>query len=459
MGVHETMPAFAPLMRPVHLLLAATILVVAGLALRGSPWSSSEHAGHRASPTHDGRETFSVTYTVKIHARDPAAARVRWELAGIDEVNRIRLKIDPERFRDFEGTGTIERRPGALLWWPGGPYAHLTYTALLNQRHAPGKGYDSYAGDGWVLTRTSALFPRSAVLFRSEVEPAPESRAELVFRLPRGWDAVTVMPEAGVRRFVVESPGRFDHPRGWLMLGHFRRTDAAVDGTALTIAASPEVARSPRSVLHLLVRALPTLHTLLGRSVPRLLIVMGPDPMWRGGLSGEESFYMHGNRPLRTPDRTSPHLHELFHVLAPFRPAADAHWVTEGLAEFYSVEIQRRIGRLDDEGYAKALRLFARYGTWGQDFTRSHDRNVRNNSAPLVMDALDRRIRAATGGTRGLDAVVAALAEEGGVVSTARFLGAVRRISGKSFGTFFRRHVYRGERPVLEGADGGGAPS
>jgi hypothetical protein len=212
-------------------------------------------------------------------------------------------------------------------------------------------------------------------------------------------------------------------------------------------------------VLRLLVRALPAMHALFRRSAPRLLIVMGSDPMWRGGLSGEESFYIHGDRPLRTPDRTSPHLHELFHVLAPFRPAADAHWVTEGLAEFYSVEIQRRIGRLDDEDFAKARRLFARYGTWGQDLTRSHDHNVYNNSAPLVMDALDRRIRAATAGARGLDAVVAALADEGGVVSTARFLGTVRRASGKSFGAFFRRHVYRGERPAPDSAEGKGGAS
>ena len=55
--------------------------------------------------------------------------------------------------------------------------------------------------------------------------------------------------------------------------------------------------------------------------------------MWHGGISGENSFYMHGSRPLRTPDKTSPYLHELFHVLQPFRPAGDADWLMEGLAE------------------------------------------------------------------------------------------------------------------------------
>jgi hypothetical protein len=396
------------------------------------------------------RETFSVTYTVEVSARETHRARVRWDLTGIDEIERIRLRVEPARFHGFAGTGTIEQTEGQIVWRPDGPYAHLTYTVDLRRRRAPGRGFDSYATADWVLTRTSALFPRSAVSFRDDVEPFPESRARLRFRLPPGWDAVTVMPAIGHLLFEVETPNRrFDHPRGWLMLGRFKRTDAAIDGTAVTIAAPDGVAIPPQRILHLLQRALPLLQDLLARTPPRLLIVMGPDPMWRGGLSGEESFYMHGDRPLRTADRSSPYLHEAFHVVAPFRPAADAHWVTEGLAELYSVEIQRRIGELDEASFAKALRLFARHGLWGRDFTRTHERALRNNSAPLVMYALDQRIRTATGDRHGLDSVVADLAREGGVVSTARFLGTVRRVAGPSFDTFFRRHVFRGERPSL----------
>jgi hypothetical protein len=397
-------------------------------------------------------ETFSVTYRVEIPSPTATTALVRWELAGIDEVQRIRLRIDPERFDGFEGSGTLERRRGEIVWSPGGPYAHLDYRVALLHRHAPDKGFDGYVGDGWIVTRTSALFPRSSVLFRPEVEAEPESRARLVFRVPTHWDAVTVMPAAGPHAFVVESPGRFDHPRGWLMLGRFHRTDATLHGTSVTIAAPPGVGMPPERVLGLLDHALPILDGLFARVPPRLLIVTGRDPMWRGGLSGEESFYMHAERPLRTPDRTSPYLHELFHVTAPFRPATDAHWVTEGLAEFYSIEIQRRIGMLDAADYAKALRLFARYGLWGHDFTRDQSQAIHNNSAPLVLYALDRRIRHDTGGARGLDDVVALLARSGGVVTTARFLGAVRQVAGRSYGAFFRRHVYRGERPPAPAA-------
>lgn len=400
----------------------------------------------RTSP----RETFSITYTIEISAADPTRARVRWELAGIDEVERIRLRYDPERFDGFDGSGTIERRRGELLWWPEGPYADLRYVAHVNHRRAPDKGYDSYANDGWLVSRTTAFFPRAAVLFRREIEAAPESRARLVLRLPPGWDSVSVLPSDGPARYLVETPHqRLDHPRGWLMLGRIRRLDRDVAGTAVTIAITPGVTVRAERVVQLLEQSLPVLTTLFDRHLSRLLIVIGPDPMWHGGLSGEESFYIHGDRPLRSPDRTSPYLHELFHVAAPFRPSGDAHWVTEGLAEYYSVEVQRRIGTLDDAGYRRALELFAEHGVWGRDFTRTASAALRNNSAPLIMAVLDQRIATATDGARRLDAVVTSLAHDGGVVSTARFLGAVERVAGKSFAKFFRRHVYRGEQPAV----------
>lgn len=399
--------------------------------------------------TNHERETFSVTYTVTIDAGTTSTAHVVWELTGIDEVERLRLKYDPARFEGFEGSGSIERRRGEVIWHPGGPYARLRYDVALSRRRAPTKGYDSYAADAWVLTRTSSVFPRTSVLFRSAVEPAPESRARLVFRLPPQWRAVTAMPDDGAGGFVVESPGRMDHPRGWLLLGRFERRDATIGGTAVTVASVGATTLPATDVLALMRDALPRMSSLLARSLPRLLIVRAGDPMWRGGLSGEDSFFMHGDRPLRTPDRTSPYLHELFHVLASFRPAEDAHWVTEGLAEYYSVEIQRRIGRIDADDVARALELFVRYGAWDVDFTATPGARINNNSAPLVMYVLEGRIRAATSGAHGLDDVVGLLAREGGVVSTARFMGAIERVTGKSFTTFFRHHIYRGEQPDL----------
>lgn len=396
------------------------------------------------------RETFSVTYTIEIDAAEPSRARVRWTLAGIDEIERIRLRFDPGRFDGFAGSGVVEQQRGEIRWFPRGPYAELRYVAHVDHRRSAGKGYDSYAGQGWILSRTSAFFPRSAALFRHEIEPSPESRARLVLRLPPDWESITVFPPEARNVYLVETDRQsFDHPRGWMLLGHMKRVDTTIGATALTIARAPGVAHKVDGAVRLISDTLPALLTLFHRSLPRLVVVLGPDPMWRGGLSGEESFYMHGDRPLRSRDQTSPYLHELFHVTAPFRPAPDAHWVTEGLAEYYSIELPRRQGSLSAASYRRALELFGEHGMWGRDFTHTTDAALHNNSAPLVMWALDRRIQRTTKQTHGLDDVVTALATEAGTVSTGRFLGTVRRVAGKSFASFFRRHVYRGERPLI----------
>lgn len=430
--------------------MAASIVLVTCIA-----GSANATDGDLTARAHEParRETFSVTYTVEIGAAHPAQARVRWELAGVDEVERLRLRFDPERFTQFEASGTLERRRGEILWSPNGPYAELRYVAHVDHRRAADKGFDSYAGDGWIIARTSDFFPRSAALFRRDVEPHPESRARLVVRLPEAWESATVLPPDGPHRWVVETPHqRLDHPRGWLFLGHGRLVQRIIAGTAVIIALPRGVSRRPEPILDLLQSALPSLRTLFDRPLQRLLVAIGPDPMWRGGLSGEESFYIHADRALRSPDRTSPYLHELFHVAAPFRPNADAHWVTEGLAEYYSIELPRRSGELSDADFRRALQLFMTHGVWHRDFTETSLPGLRNNSAPLVMHALDRRIRRVTHGARSLDDAVTALAREGGVVSTARFLGAVERSAGKSFAGFFRRHVYRGEPPALASA-------
>ena len=116
--------------------------------------------------------------------------------------------------------------------------------------------------------------------------------------------------------------------------------------------------------------------------------------------------------------------------------------------------MQRRAGLLDGRKYRRGLGYFERYGLWNVDLTQQHDNAATNNSAPLVMYALDQRIQQATAGKQRLDDVVVALAREGGVVDTARFRRVAQRISGKSLAKFFDRHVKRGLAPEVNGRTG-----
>lgn len=403
-------------------------------------------------PGAGGRETYSVLYTVQIDRDHNSLARVRWELSGIDEIGYLRLKLEGDRYRSFSGTGSFERRGEELVWTPRAPYAHLTYIVLIDHRRAEGKGFDSYASKDWILTRTDDLFPDVTVGLRKEIEPNPEARARLAFKLPEGWRALSPLPfEKKSGSFIVEMPQKyFDRPWGWLLLGQVGVASTTIEGCRVTVGTVPGVELKPKRVLHLVRGALPIMRRLFGTPPPKILIVSAPDPMWRGGLSGESSFFLHGDRPLRTPDKTNPVLHELFHVLAPFRPAPDGHWVTEGLAEYYSLEIQRRLGRLTPKGFGRGLSRLRQYGRWNIDITKTHDLAVTNNTAPLLMYALDEKVRSLTKGERSLDDVVVYLAGRGGRVATADFLRALNRTAGKNLAEFFTRHVFRGKPPPVE---------
>jgi predicted metalloprotease with PDZ domain len=109
--------------------------------------------------------------------------------------------------------------------------------------------------------------------------------------------------------------------------------------------------------------------------------------------------------------------------------------------------LQRRGGALTATGFAKGLESFAKYGLWNVDLRTQHDNAATNNSAPLVMYALDQRIQRETAGKKRLDDVVVLLAERGGELDTEDFREAAEKVAGTRLGSFFERHVRRGERP------------
>ena len=396
------------------------------------------------------RETFSIDYVVTIDDRDRSVARVRWDLAGIDEINALTLHFSAARFRDFEGTGTLEVVPGGLKWLLKGPYAHLTYRVTIDNIRGQHQRYDSYAGPTWIVTRARALFPQVDVDWSARNGGTPTSRARLQFRLPAGWRSAAALESLGPHLFRLEQPGKvLDRPRGWFALGDLRTEREDIDGTLLQVVRMPGSTLDTKALFRFLDGTLPALQRLLATTVPQLLLVSAPDPMWHGGISGERSFFMHADRPLRTPDHTSPYLHELFHVLQDYKPAADADWIEEGLAEYYSLELQRRAGLVDGPAFARALGYFQRYGMWNVNLTQQHDNAATNNSAPLVMYALDQRIQRATAGKARLDDVVQLLVRNGGSVDTRRFRDAIKAVSGKAFPKFFDRHVVHGTPVAL----------
>ncbi len=101
---------------------------------------------------------------------------------------------------------------------------------------------------------------------------------------------------------------------------------------------------------------LPSLVEVFPQFPARLLIVSGAPDMWRGGLSGAASIYLHADRPLISQNGTSSLLHEMVHVASGLHGTGGADWIVEGLAEYYSLELLRRSNTISEQRFDAALR-------------------------------------------------------------------------------------------------------
>jgi predicted metalloprotease with PDZ domain len=163
--------------------------------------------------------------------------------------------------------------------------------------------------------------------------------------------------------------------------------------------------------------------------------------MWRGGLSGPGSLFLHAHRPLITEDGTSPILHEVVHTALRLRPGPDGDWAIEGLAEYYSLEVLGRSGTVSPERLLRAFEMLAKRGTEAAHLRSKSVSGAGTARAVTVLRALDRRIRDATDQTRGIDDVARLLVRDGGTVTTARVQELAEQVSGLDLAGFFASEV------------------
>jgi hypothetical protein len=249
---------------------------------------------------------------------------------------------------------------------------------------------------------------------------------------------------------VLDNPlRRFDRPTGWILVGRLGILRERVAGSSVAIAAPVGQRVRRQDTLALLRWTLPTLRKLLGALPGRLLVVGAGDPMWRGGLSGPGSVFVHADRPLVDGDLTSPVLHELIHATLGISSGAGGDWVVEGLADFYSLELLARSRTLSKARHRKALALLAARGAGVVALDVDPAVGPVAARAATALHALDAELRRGSGGALSLDDVVRRLASERGRVTTERFRSTVDAVAGRSLGAFFRANVPLKKQPAL----------
>jgi predicted metalloprotease with PDZ domain len=163
--------------------------------------------------------------------------------------------------------------------------------------------------------------------------------------------------------------------------------------------------------------------------------------MWRGGLSGPKSVFVHAYRPLISRDLSSPVLHELVHTVMGARSGADGDWVVEGLAELYSLELLVRSKTVSRRRYAKAMLRMKERGRGVANLAAEDSGGAITARAVVVLHEIDEQIEEATDGESGLDEVLRRLCAEHGVVSTERFRRIAEEVAGRELPAFARSEV------------------
>lgn len=376
--------------------------------------------------TDSDQRVYDVVYEARL-LPSKGLARVAIQVDESGLLHRLSFNFDPQRAFRFQADGEVRVDGSHLVWELPETGGRLRYSVKVDHLRESAE-YDARSTPAWALFRGSDLFPPSA----SRTVPGASARASLRLRLPESWTAETpfVRDEDGSYRLEQEDR-RLDRPAGWMVAGKdltVRRSSIA--GVRVTIAGPADQGLRSRDVMLLLRLTLPELREIAGALPERLLIVGAGDPMWRGGLSGPGSLYLHTDRPLIEQDGSSPLLHEVLHAVMHAVSGAGGDWIVEGIAEYYSLELLLRSGGVGEEGHRESLeRLSRRAADVEALATPRADRDV-TARAVLVLDGLDQRIREATNGEKSLDDVVRALVGRREPVTSDSFRALVRQVAG-----------------------------
>ncbi len=364
-----------------------------------------------------------------------ARARIRVS-QDAQHLKRMTLRIDPARHGDFRADGKLIQNGEFIEWQVPAAGGSLRYAFRIDHLRNS-QSYDARCAENWAIFRGSDLFPQARVVTAGQ----KLANARLRLRVPDGWNVAVPYEKQGDGSYRVDDPTRrFDRPTSWMALGKIGVLRETISGTKLAVAGPVGQGVRRHDILGLLRWTLPSLRKAIGVLPERILVVSAGDPMWRGGLSGPHSLFVHARRPLIANDTTSPLLHELIHAVTAARSDGDGDWIAEGLAEYYSLELLVRSHTISRTRHKRALAAIEARGR-GARLDGTHSAGPSTARAVSVLRALDAELRGRSEGAIGLDRVLAELARRDVSLSVASFRAAAERASGLDLSAFFKSHV------------------
>lgn len=345
-------------------------------------------------PTWAALQKVDLDYRVRF-LPESNQAEVSITLEKGERVRSLDFNLGDEgRYSDFAADGQwSQETPGRGKWQPAAGKSSLSYRVLIDHQRRPGR-FDARMTADWALLRGDDLVP-SAVL---SLQGRTDLVARLQFELPKGWQSVeTGWPRIGKNRFRIDNPQRrFDRPTGWMIAGKLGTRRTRLGETDVAISAPVGEGMRRMDIMTFLTFVWPQIQAVFPRDPDKLLIVGAGDPMWRGGLSAPNSYFMHADRPLVSENGTSSLVHELVHVFSRIRARDRSDWVTEGLAEYYAIELMRRAGGISEDRYQKIREQLIRWSKPVRSLRTDNSSGAVTARAVLLLQELDREIRQKT---------------------------------------------------------------
>jgi len=353
-------------------------------------------------------DSYRVDWTIALQAGEDDAT-VTLALEDGRAVRRLSFDYDPARFSDFAAEGELVVSEDRVEWEPARRNASLSYRVRIS-RERPNQNqelsYDALMTEDWALFRGDRVTPRIRVTTRV----GAVSETYLHVAVPEGWGVNTGWPveqESGdSNSYRIDDPERsFDRPSGWIMAGRLGSRRDRLGSTYFSVVAPFGSAADRMGWLTIASLVYPEIEKAFVKVPPKLLMVSADDPLWRGGLSGPNSFYFHSSRRAVSENGTSPLLHELTHVITRISGTRNDDWIAEGLAEYYGVELLHRAGGMSTERKQEILANLAERGQQAPKLRLRQSSGAVTARAVGVFDQLDREIRELTGDAANLDAV------------------------------------------------------
>ncbi len=316
-------------------------------------------------PTSESAETdqgSNRSYQLEYIVTPDAAAGGAWVEMKLSQsshlLREVNMRAPAEKISAPGGDGEISLADERLIWIPPPGGGSLRWFALIDH-HRDGGSFDAHITADWAIFRAEDVIPQAA----TRALRGASSETTLSFNLPSGWSSQTEYFGRNHSYRISNPKRRFDRPAGWIILGDIGVRYDRIAGLRVNVAAPANQGMRRNDILALLNWTLPEVLRIVPDFPKRLTIVGAGDPMWRGGLSGPQSLFIHADRPLISENGTSTLLHEIMHIALHNSADEGMDWIIEGLAEYYSLAILHRSGTISDRRFAAAIRKQAEWGS------------------------------------------------------------------------------------------------